>query len=127
MKAKKKILLYYAQNIITLELFLLCPKRIPIFWSRNGCGCANFSLRKCFKANYTAVNVAETENQGILVVGKKKGERTDRTSGKNPVVLSPFGSLKRLTEENEFGSVLRNGGPLPELPSETGVMARGGR
>lgn len=106
-------------------MFLLCPKRIPIFWSRIGCGCVNFSLRKCFKANYTTVNVVETENQGILVGGKKE-ERTDRTSGKYPVVLSPFGSLKRLTEENEFGSVLRNGGPLPELPSETGIMARGG-
>ena len=86
-------------------MFLLCPKRILIFWSRNGCGCVNFSLRKCFKANYTTVNVAETENQGIPIGAGGEGERTDRTSGKNPVVLSPFGSLNRLTEENEFGGV----------------------
>lgn len=66
----------------------------------------NFSLRNCFKENYTTVNIVEKENQGIPMGRGKgnKGERTDRASGGNLMLSKTlFRSLRRLSEETEFG------------------------
>lgn len=58
--------------------------------------------------------------------GQNKGERADRASGGN-IVLSKthFRSLRRLSEEIEFGGVLRNNNPHPGVPWERGLVWEG--
>lgn len=54
------------------DLFLLCPKRILILWSRNGYGHVEFFFQKVLQGKYTTINVAEKENRGIAAVKKQR-------------------------------------------------------